>query len=47
MALDTTQSKFFISASGSQVLTAFTTTGLLLGSVPGVLAFGGVATCFL
>ncbi|WP_377890745.1 beta-propeller fold lactonase family protein [Alkalihalobacillus sp. R86527] len=45
MALDVTQKKLLVSASASQVLAAFGTDGTSLGTIPGVLANGGVATC--
>lgn len=45
MALDATQTKLFISSVNSNTLAAFTTDGTPLGTVPGVVAEGGVATC--
>lgn len=45
LALDATQTKLFVSASASQVLAAFGTDGTSLGTIPGIQANGGVATC--
>lgn len=45
MALDPSETRLFISASGSRELKVFTITGTLVGFVPGVQARGGVAIC--
>ncbi len=47
MTLDVSQTRLFISASGSGELAAFSIDGTSLGNVPGVEANGGVAACML